>query len=91
MDESTPLEINFGCRNGSMGWGSSPPPEGTNPRIRTVSFTPYPHSQLAYVSGRVSVGKNWPLGFEIEPFDYKKVKVGHRLKVKAFPVALPKT
>lgn len=37
------------------------------------------------VSGRASAGNRWPLAFEIEPFDFKSVKVGQKLKFKQFP------
>ena len=41
------------------------------------------------LSGRISADNQWPLAFEIEPFDYAKVKVGQQLKFKSWPAPLP--
>lgn len=79
-----------------MSWSSGPSPvspvskETPRTRIRTWRvLNDFPHSKMN-VSGRVSADNRWPLGFEIEPFDFKSVKVGQKLRFKQFPVALPK-
>jgi len=61
------------------------------PRTKVRSWTVFSDSLATkfYISGRVSADNRWPLGFQIEPFDFKTAKVGQKLKFKQFPVPLP--
>ncbi len=81
-----------------MSWSAGPsinpfrPVTKETPRTRIRSwkvFNDFPLVKMN-VSGRASADNRWPLGFQIEPFDFRSVKVGQKLKFKAFPVALPK-
>ncbi len=41
------------------------------------------------LTGRISADNRWPLAFKIEPFDFKNIKVGQKLKFKSWPAPLP--
>ncbi|MBW3636185.1 MAG: hypothetical protein KY445_06920, partial [Armatimonadetes bacterium] len=75
-----------------MTWGHRSAKDTPRRRVRswTVSTSPADTAK-ARVSGRASADNRWPLGFEIEPFSFKTVRVGQKLKFKQFPVALPQT
>lgn len=95
MTDETPLDSSFKSSSHSLSWGTrsqwSKPKPGSRQRI--TEWTIYPPKKgkaLARISGRVSADNRWPLGFQIEPFDFQTAKVGQKLKFKQFPVALPK-
>lgn len=48
-----------------------------------------PKMPPARLSGRAGRSGQRPLAFQIEPFDYTKVKVGQQLKFKSWPVSRP--
>ncbi|HEX8463528.1 MAG TPA: hypothetical protein VF627_02835 [Abditibacterium sp.] len=56
----------------------------------SLNWAPGKSTVQARISGRVSADNRWPLGFQIEPFNFKTVKVGQKLKFKQFPVPPPK-
>lgn len=96
MTDETRLETHYESASHGISWGSrsqySTPPKGS--RQHTTEWTIYPATKsknlLVHVTGRASADNRWPLGFQIEPFDFKTAKVGQHLKFKQSPVALPK-
>ncbi len=86
------FESSVGSSTCSVSWGTVA--KQPTPTTRVVSFdasstTTFP-SGRAVVTGRVSAGRHWPLAFRIEPFDIAKVKVGQKLRFKAWPAPVPK-
>lgn len=95
MNDKTPVQLKISSLDATMGsannvsWSKTP----KKPRQRITEWTVYAlntKNSIVRVTGRVSADNRWPLGFQIEPFDFKTAKVGQKLKFKAFPVALPK-
>ncbi len=98
MDEKTSFEANFSSRESQSPnrttYGTSYLGGAVTramPRRRTARWSVSADSltNKIYVSGRASADNRWPLGFQIEPFDFKTAKVGQKLRFKQFPVALP--
>lgn len=55
-------------------------------------FLPPPtQKQIVRLSGRANADNRWPLAFQIEPFDFAKVKLGQSLKFKSWPAPVPKS
>lgn len=99
MDGKTAFEIDFGehhlvpKNSSTYGINSGVPighKEKPRTRVRYFEVRDVLVTSKFHVSGRVSADNRWPLGFQIEPFDFKTAKVGQKLKFKQFPVALPK-
>lgn len=104
MNVQTPTEFSF-CGEARVGtvtygasWGTAmsglATPETAIRRVRewAISTTPTAKSKIiGHVSGRASAGNRWPLAFQIEPFDFAKVKVGQKLKFKSWPAPVPKS
>jgi hypothetical protein len=91
MDTGTSFEISFssGC---SWGMGLHPrTAETPRTRVRQWSVSQPTTGGSYFVSGRVSADNRWPLGFEIEPFNFKSARVGQKLKFNQGPVSLPKS
>ncbi len=99
MNQKTSFAVSFSNGTGpnnatlsyGMGWGGGQTQDTLRRRVREWKLygSPGIHTQ-ARISGRSSADNRWPLGFQIEPFDFKTAKVGQKLKFKQFPVALPK-
>ncbi len=95
MNDDTKLEMKVFSFNAAMGHGTNAAWSKTpkKPRQRITEWTVYSlnsKNPIVRVTGRVSADNRWPLGFEIEPFNFKTAKVGQKLRFKQFPVALPK-
>jgi len=90
MTEKTSFDANLRSRRYGMGYETNFNPQKTA-RLREIEWSIFTSiGGMTYVSGRVSADERWPLAFEIEPFNTAKVKVGQKLRFKAFPASLPK-
>lgn len=98
MDEKTSFDYNISehhfvpsnrLRHG-LSSSSGMDAKGTA-RTRVLNWTVFEDSLTAKlnISGRASVDDRWPLGFQIEPFNFKTAKAGQKLKFKTYPVPLP--
>ncbi len=103
MDAQTPFDYDFSERRSGMGSGYGSSDLTPQTAMRCVrEWTVYkpsnssfvngklvPTKQIVRVTGRVSADNRWPLAFQIEPFDFAKVKIGQTLKFKSWPALVP--
>lgn len=94
MTDETNFGIRFSSDDGDVMTGyrsmSATPKKNSRQRISewTISSVRNPNAPVR-ISGRASADNRWPLGFQIEPFNFKTAKVGQKLKFRQFPVPLP--
>lgn len=46
--------------------------------------------QIVRIGGRANADNCWPLSFQLDPFDFAKVKTGQSLPFKSWPAPIPK-